>query len=102
MSITTKKTIYIDKDLEEITPVFLENRHKDLLLLEKYLQEKNFAEIAVIGHKLAGNAESYGHPELGEIGTKIESFAKMSDSSNIIKLKEQISTYLSTIVIAFK
>ena len=85
-----KKIITIDKDLEEITPVFLENRKKDILLLDQYLQQKNFNEIVVIGHKMAGNSRSYGHPELERIGRELEESAKTDDGVSILDLKKQI------------
>lgn len=53
-------TLYIDQGLEEIVPGFLENRRRDVQILETALQESNLAQIQLIGHRMRGMEEDTG------------------------------------------
>lgn len=78
--------VNIDKDLEDIMPMFLENRRKDLDALSSLLEQMDYDSIQTIGHRLAGNAGSYGLDELGKIGVALE-------SACVDKNDEAIRTY---------
>lgn len=102
MSDNDKIVISVDKDLKEIMPMFLENRNKDISLLKTAISSKDFAQITVIGHKLAGNAGSYGFPDLGDIGVAIESAAISKLGDEILKLIDSYEFYLSNLVVEYK
>ncbi len=91
----------IDSDLKDIIPNFMNGRKKDIGLLETAIQESNFAEIQSIGHKLKGNAGSYGFEGLGRIGADIERNAKESNLDEIKKLFEEYKDHLDQIEIQF-
>lgn len=91
----------IDEDLKDIIPNFMNGRKKDIGLLEVAIQESNFAEIQSIGHKLKGNAGSYGFDGLGEIGAGIEKMAKEQNLDEIKKLFEDYKSHLDQIEIEY-
>ena len=99
---TEKIVVKIDKDLEEIIPMFLENREKDLGLLQEAIGSQDLESIKVIGHKLAGNAGSYGLPELGEIGSQLEMESTTGNWENIQNLLDSYISYMSKLVIEFE
>jgi HPt (histidine-containing phosphotransfer) domain-containing protein len=97
-----KNIVSVDKDLEEIIPSFLENRKKDLTLLDQAIEQNDFAAIEVIGHKLAGNAGSYGFPDLGEIGCSIELQAEKKNSDTLRELIASYKSYMETLEIKYE
>ena len=97
-----KIIITVDKDLEEIMPMFLTNRNKDIGLLEEAMSSKDFKKIEVIAHKLAGNAGSYGIPDLGDIGSTMESAAGKNEEEAIEGLIQEYKRYLEKLVVEFK
>jgi HPt (histidine-containing phosphotransfer) domain-containing protein len=95
-------TLSIDKDLEDIVPVFLQNRHKYIETITTYLEEKKYLDIEIIGHKMAGNSGGYGFEALGEIGRNLETSARNHDENGIRNCQKQIEEYLSRIEIIYK
>ena len=93
--------IEVDKDLEEIMPMFLENRKKDVISLKDFIETNNFSEIEIIAHKLAGNAGGYGLKALGEIGSKMELAAQNSDMKSIQDQFENYRNYITNLNIKY-
>ena len=91
----------IDSDLKEIIPNFMNGRKKDIGLLETAIKENDFAEIQSIGHKLKGNAGSYGFDGLGDIGHGIEKAAKESKLEEIEQLFDDYKKHLEQIEIEY-
>lgn len=77
----------LPNEIKELIPVYLENRDKELIVLNNLLSDCNLNEINKIGHKLAGNAGSYGLDELGEIGERLEL------ASNLAHISQLLSEY---------
>lgn len=102
MTNTNKTKKIIDSDLKDIMPSFLQNRAKDLVNISQALGSKDFKTIQVIGHKLAGNAGSYGLADLGEIGAKIEMAAIKNDSEDLKRLYSEYKSYMDNLEIEFK
>lgn len=96
-----KFTVKIDKDLEDIIPPFMENRKKDILELRKAIDDNDFATMKVIGHKLAGNAGSYGFDELGTFGATLEEASINKDHESCKKQTGLIEDYLANVNIVF-
>lgn len=72
----------------ELIQSFLIRRKSDFDLLTKALRESDIQPFKRIGHQLSGNADSYGFPELGVLGLRMEdleekTFAK--DANLILK-----------------
>ncbi|MCP4914038.1 MAG: Hpt domain-containing protein [Oligoflexia bacterium] len=96
-----KIVVEIDKDLEPIFGSFLTNRQKDIELLKDAIANSSFDSIESIGHKLAGNAGSYGLPDLGEIGARLEQSAIDNDLSAIETDFQKYTDYLNNLEIKF-
>ena len=96
-----KIVIEIDKDLEDIMPMFLENRKKDITQIEEFLSSNDISNIQVIAHKLAGNAGSYGLSELGEIGANMEQACLNNDTDSIKDLYDKYKVYMSNLEIKY-
>ena len=93
--------IEVDEDLKEIIPGFMANRNKDILELERLLQEQDFHAIEKIGHRVAGSSGGYGFDELGNIAKEIELSIKGGDTSKIPELIENFKEYVNNVEIEF-
>ncbi|MBT3235736.1 MAG: Hpt domain-containing protein [Bdellovibrionales bacterium] len=94
-------TVEIDRDLEEIVPTFLENRHKELIKIAEAIEAADFASLQIIGHKLAGNSGGYGFAKLGELGAQIEQAAIKRSIDPMQGLYDQIKHYLDQVEIKY-
>lgn len=73
----------LDAALQQMTPTFLQNRHRDVTALQAAITEKNFNHIKTIGHSIKGLAGSYGLHGIGTIGSAIERAASAQDIEQI-------------------
>lgn len=99
---TDRITVKIDKDLEDLIPGFLENRRKDVRILEEALAAGKIESLKSIGHSLKGVGGGYGFHELSVIGAEIETIAKAGKTAGIDELIKRMSDYLAQIDIVFE
>jgi len=97
-----KIIVHIDIDLEDLVPGFLENRQKDLEMLEKVIQENDFESLKSIGHNLKGVGGGYGFLEITEIGAAIEESAKAANLEVASENIKKLSYYLSHIEVIYE
>ncbi len=94
--------IYPDEFFQELAPEFLENIWKDMDVIKESIKSKNYHSIMLIGHSIAGCAQSYGFHELSVIGADMEMAANKSDIKKIKTLTEKMETYLNSVEIVYK
>ncbi len=97
-----KIIVHIDIDLEDLVPGFLENRQKDLEILEKVLQENDFESLRSIGHNLKGVGGGYGFLEITEIGAALEESAKAANLEVASENIKKLSYYLSHLEVIYE
>lgn len=93
--------VKIDIDLEDLVPGFLENRHNDIDLIKKLINEGNFSEIQRIGHSMKGSGGGYGFDEISVIGKYIEEASKEKDVNVILENIKNLADYLAAIKIEY-
>ncbi len=94
--------VEIDPDIAVLVPGFLNNRKGDAEKISELLKERNFGEIRIIGHSMAGSAGGYGFPEIGKMGKAIEAAALTVSPEEIKKINNKLSEYLSTVIVVEK
>ncbi|MFQ5675265.1 MAG: Hpt domain-containing protein [bacterium] len=94
--------VYVDADLEEITPEFLENRHEDIQHITRLLESDEIAEIQRLGHSMKGSGGGYGFHEVTRIGDALEQAAKQGDKMKIRELNERLAQYLSVVKVVYQ
>ena len=52
--------VIVAKDLEDLIPVFMSNRHKELDSLRVALAAADFEQLRQLGHRMKGVGNSYG------------------------------------------
>lgn len=87
----------LNSRIARLIPNYLENRKKELSELKTFLVAHDYPSIERVGHKLKGNAASYGFDELGLIGAQLETSAKNSDHSQTTHLIGEIETFLQKV-----
>lgn len=94
--------VYIDPDLEQLIPDFLENRRGDIGQIQTALANRDFGAVRIIGHNLKGLGGGYGFEEMTQIGALLEKAAKDLDEPEINELSMRLDLYLSNIEVVFQ
>lgn len=87
-------SVYVDPDLADYIPTFVDNRKKELGQATTALDTQDFAALTALGHTLKGCCASYGFIELGDLGKKLEELAKNKKSEDISSLLKDMSWLL--------
>ena len=94
--------LYIDQALEEIVPGFLENRRRDVQILETALQESNLAQIQLIGHRMRGDGGGYGFDAISTIGSALEQAAAREDRDAIRRQIAELIDFLDRVTVVYR
>ncbi len=101
-TITGEFIAYIDHEIKDLVPRFLENRRKDAAEISRLLAEGNVEAVRIIGHSMAGSAGGYGFPEIGAMGKAIEAAAREMQLQVIADISSRLSDYLARVTVIFK
>ena len=94
--------VCIDRDLEDLIPIFLANRRKDLEKLRTALSQKDFETIGMLGHRMKGDGGGYGFQAITEIGRTMELAAGRHDQPAIGQALAQLEDFLSRVTVDFQ
>jgi two-component system, sensor histidine kinase and response regulator len=86
--------VYVEEDIEDLVPEFLEGRHDDVKIIRESIQKNDFVNIQRLGHDMKGCGQGYGFDEISVIGKHIEAAAKLSDAEEILSWNERLENYL--------
>src|SRR5258706_12113323 len=92
--------VIVAKDLEDLIPVFMSNRRKELDTLRVALAAADFDPLPQLGHRMKGVCNSYGFLRVSEIGKYVEDFARIGDPASLESTIAQYSAYLLKIEIS--
>ena len=94
--------VYVDSDLEDLVPEFIENRHEDIEKINECLDNEEIAEIQRLGHSMKGSGGGYGFHEITKLGGELEQAAKRGDKDEIDQLNKKLAQYLKVIKIVYQ
>ncbi|MFQ5602795.1 MAG: Hpt domain-containing protein [bacterium] len=97
-----ENVVFIDADLEDLTPLFLENRQNDIVEINRLVEASDFPEIQRLGHSMKGSGGGYGFDEITQIGHELEEAAQRGDKETVIELTNRLSKYLSSVKIVYQ
>ena len=95
-------TVTVAKDLADLIPSFMRNRHKELEVLRAALAGSDFEELRRLGHRMKGAGSSYGFDLVSTIGKTIEDAAKSGDSAAIGSSLDTYEDYLARVEIVYE
>jgi len=78
--------VQVDPEIEDIVPIFLQNRRDDVESLSKALEDGDFETIRLLGHSMKGSGGGYGFDAITDIGQSLEQAAKSQSSREIKRL----------------
>jgi HPt (histidine-containing phosphotransfer) domain-containing protein len=94
--------VTVAKDLEDLIPVFMKNRRKELEALRVALAAADFDQLRQLGHRMKGVGNSYGFELVSSLGKSIEDGALSGDRAAIEASIAQYSEYLSKVQVAYE
>lgn len=96
-----KVVVRVDADLQELMPMYLENRRKDIESILAALATADYPAIGNLAHRMKGSGGGYGLDGLSEIGREMESSAKDKNDDRIRKAVGELANYLDRIKIVY-
>ncbi len=95
-------TAVVAKDLEDLIPVFIKNRNKEIDLLRTAIGAGDYEQLKQIGHRMKGVGNSYGFGPISDFGKGIEDSAKKSDKAAVDGWIDAYVDYLSKVQIRYE
>jgi HPt (histidine-containing phosphotransfer) domain-containing protein len=78
----------------EIMLKYIERRKRDLEDCMTSLASHQYEDIERVGHQLKGNGATFGHPELSQIGKKLEQAAQVQDIETLQTALKEFSQWV--------
>lgn len=94
-------TVTVAKDLEDLIPTYLKNRHKEVETLRIALSAGDYEQIRQLGHRMRGVGTSYGFEKVTVLGKQIEDGAKSADRAAIESHIAAYADYLSRVKVVY-
>jgi HPt (histidine-containing phosphotransfer) domain-containing protein len=94
--------VIVQKDLEDLIPVFMRNRHKELDALRVALAAADFEQLRQLGHRMKGVGNSYGFTHISTLGKYIEDGARSGDRASLQARIGEYEEYLSKVQITYE
>jgi len=94
--------VTVAKDLADLIPVFMKNRHKELDTLRAALAAANFEQLRQLGHRMKGVGNSYGFTHVSTLGKYIEDGARSGDRAALQASIDEYQDYLSKVRITYE
>lgn len=97
-----KIKVVVDKDLEDLIPVFLKNRQKEVQTLKAAAAAADFEQLRQLGHRMKGVGNSYGFAQVSVFGRQIEEGARSGDRAALDACIASYSDYLSRVEVSYE
>jgi HPt (histidine-containing phosphotransfer) domain-containing protein len=98
---STPITVSVDPDLEEIMPIFMRNRRRDVATLRIAIDENDFKTVRLLGHRMKGDGGGYGFDAISEIGEVLEQAAIREDRIVIARQTDNLEDFLSRVQVVY-
>ena len=94
--------VTVARDLEDLIPVFMSNRKKELDTLRVALASADFDQLRQLGHRMKGVGYSYGFDRVSTLGKHIEEGARSGDRAALEARIGEYADYLAKVEIVFE
>ena len=96
-----RQQIEIEADLQDLVPNFLEHKRADLGTIRTAIDQKDYATISQIGHKMKGEGGSFGFDAVTSMGATLEQAALHQDLASLNHTLEEFVAYLDSIDVVY-
>ncbi len=93
---------WVDADLYDLVPAYIENRRKDVAAIQEALGRGDMARVSIIGHSMKGSGGGYGFHTVSELGAALEEAASASDRDAIRVSIARLQDYLARVEVVCK
>jgi HPt (histidine-containing phosphotransfer) domain-containing protein len=94
--------VTVARDLEDLIPVFMSNRKKELDTLRVALAAADFEQLRQLGHRMKGVGNSYGFEHVSTLGKHIEDGARSGDRASLQARIAEYADYLAKVQIKYE
>jgi|SRR4051812_14899813 len=94
--------VTVAKDLEDLVPVFMGNRKKELDTLRVALATADFEQLRQLGHRMKGVGNSYGFAQVSDIGKDVEDGARSGDRALLETAIARYADFLAKVQITYE
>ena len=94
--------VKVAKDLEDLIPVYMSNRRKELDTLRAALAAADWEQLRQLGHRMRGVGNSYGFERISVIGKHVEDGARSGDKALLEAQIAEYGDYLAKVEIAYE
>src|SRR5262245_24384872 len=94
--------VVVAKDLEDLVPVFLKNRRKEVETLRAALAATDFEQLRQLGHRMKGVGNSYGFKQVSVLGKQIEDNARAGDAAALELALSSYADYLAKVEVTYE
>jgi HPt (histidine-containing phosphotransfer) domain-containing protein len=94
--------VSVAKDLEDLIPVFMKNRRKELDTLRVALASADFEQLRQLGHRMKGVGNSYGFEHVSDLGKHIEEGARSGDRAALEARIAEYGEYLAKVQVVYE
>lgn len=94
--------VTVARDLEDLVPVFIRNRHRELESLRGALAASDFEQLRQLGHRMNGVGNSYGFEKVSTLGKRIEDGARSGDRAGLEADVADYADYLAKVKVVYE
>jgi HPt (histidine-containing phosphotransfer) domain-containing protein len=94
--------VTVPKDLEDLIPVFMSNRKKELEALRVALAAADFEQLRQLGHRMKGVGNSYGFAQVSDFGKYVEDGARSGDRTLLESTITRYNEVLAKVQITYE
>ena len=94
--------VTVAKDLEDLIPVFMHNRRKEVDSRRVALAATDFEQLRQLGHRMKGVGVSYGFDYVSTLGKYIEDGARSGDRASLEARIAEYAEYLAKVQISYE
>ena len=93
--------VYVDPDLADLIPGYLNNRRKDVITVRDAIAQHDMESVWRIGHNMKGNGTSYGFDAITAFGAELEKGGKEQDLESVNLTLTCLEVYLDRVEIVY-
>lgn len=94
--------VTVSKDLEDLIPVFMKNRGKEVTSLREALAAGDMEQLRALGHRMKGVGNSYGFAFVSTVGKRIEDAARGPDTAALQACIDEYADYLTKVTVVYE
>lgn len=95
-------TVRVSQEMSELIPFLMDAMHKDLELMKKALEQKDYTTVRRFGHSHKGFGSTYGFDFISTVGLRIQQAAENREEERLAKLMGALETYLERVDIIYE